>query len=132
MPSFSQNEPSPDSAGRRLLVVDDNQDSAESLALLLEIHGHEVRIAFTGPAALETARTFRPEVILLDIGLPGMDGYQVARELRAGQEGHPLVLVALTGYGQDEDRRLSREAGFDHHLVKPVDLQELARVIARG
>lgn len=123
--------PAPSPAGRRLLVVDDNRDSAESLALLLEMYGHEVQMAFEGLAALEMARTFRPEVVLLDIGLPGMDGYEVARRLRAGQESH-LVLVALTGYGQDDDRRLSREAGFDHHLVKPVDLQELARVIARG
>jgi CheY-like chemotaxis protein len=134
MPSFPDNEPgaAQPPAGRRIVVVDDNRDSAESLALLLEMHGHEVQIAFSGPAALELAHTFRPEIVLLDIGLPGMDGREVARALRAAQGDHPLLLVALTGYGQDEDRRLSREAGFDHHLVKPVDLQELVRVIARG
>jgi CheY-like chemotaxis protein len=114
-------------AGRRILVVDDNQDSAESLALLLELKGHEVRTAFAGPAALDIASTFQPEVVLLDIGLPGMDGYEVARRLRAGNDGSRLV--ALTGYGQDDDRQRSRDAGFDHHLVKPVDLDELARVI---
>lgn len=134
MTSFSESEPGParSSGGRRLLVVDDNRDSAESMALLLEMQGYEVQIAFTGQGALELACTFSPEVVLLDIGLPGMDGYEVARELRAGQEDRPLLLVALTGYGQDEDRRLSREAGFDHHLVKPVDFQELARVLAGG
>lgn len=114
-------------ARRRILVVDDNQDSAESLALLLEIYGHEVRTAFAGPAALETASTFRPDVVLLDIGLPGMDGYEVARRLRA--EHDRCRLIALTGYGRDDDRERSREAGFDHHLVKPVDLNELARVL---
>jgi PAS domain S-box-containing protein len=115
-------------AGRRILVVDDNQDSAESLALLLEIHGHEVRTAFAGLDALETASTFRPDVVLLDIGLPGMDGYEVARRLRA--DDHRGLLVALTGYGRDDDRQRSLEAGFDHHLVKPVDLDELARVLS--
>jgi CheY-like chemotaxis protein len=112
---------------RRILVVDDSQDSAESLALLLELHGHEVRTAFAGPAALETASAFCPDVVLLDIGLPGMDGYEVARRLRAEHGG--CRLIALTGYGRDDDRRRSREAGFDHHLVKPVDLEELTRLL---
>ena len=121
-----------DRRGRRVLVVDDSRDSAESLALLLELKGHEVRVALDGPAALEAARGFLPEIVLLDIGLPGMDGYEVARRLRAGRDGidgEGMLLVALTGYGQDEDRRRSREAGFDHHLVKPVDFDELARVL---
>jgi two-component system CheB/CheR fusion protein len=112
---------------RRILVVDDNQDSAEGLAMLLEIYGHEVRIAFSGPEALDAARTFLPDVVLLDIGLPGMDGYEVARQIRAGRK--DCRLVALTGYGQEEDRQRSRDAGFDHHLVKPVDLEELRRVL---
>jgi two-component system CheB/CheR fusion protein len=112
---------------RRILVVDDNQDSAESLALLLEIYGYEVRAAFSGPEAVEATRTFLPDVVLLDIGLPGMDGYEVARLIRA--DGNGCMLVALTGYGQDEDRRRSREAGFDHHLIKPVDLEALTRVL---
>jgi len=113
--------------GRRILVVDDNHDSAESLALLLELQGHDVRTAFTGPAAIETASAFRPEIVLLDIGLPGMDGYEVARRLRADLG--RVRLIALTGYGRDEDRDRSREAGFDHHLVKPVDLEALKRML---
>ena len=116
--------------GRRVLVVDDNRDSAESIALLVEIWGHEVRTAFDGPSALDIAAAYRPEVILLDIGLPGMDGYEVARRLRQGAGGGP-VLVAMTGYGMEEDRRRSREAGFDHHLVKPVDPEGL-RVLLAG
>jgi CheY-like chemotaxis protein len=115
-------------ARKRVLVVDDNQDSAESLALLLELYGHEVRTAFAGPSALETAGVFLPEIVLLDIGLPGMDGYEVARRLRAEHDG--CRLIALTGYGRDDDRQRSREAGFDHHLVKPVDLEELKRALS--
>ena len=115
--------------GRRVLVVDDNRDSAESVALLAEIWGHEVRTALDGPAALEIAAAYRPEIILLDIGLPGMDGYEVARELRQGQGDGP-VLVAMTGYGMEEDRRRSQEAGFDHHLVKPVDPEALRGLLA--
>src|SRR5207249_1563474 len=106
---------------RRILVVDDTVDAAESLAKLLELTGHDVRTARDGPAALEAARIYRPEVVLLDIGLPGMDGYEVARRLRKQPATEHVRLVALTGYGQAEDRRRSREAGFDHHLVKPVD-----------
>ncbi len=108
------------SARRRVLVVEDNADAAMSLALLLQFEGHEVRMAHDGPAALELARTFGPEVVLLDIGLPGLDGYEVARRLREDFK-ETVLLVAQTGYGQDEDRRRSQEAGFDHHLVKPVD-----------
>jgi len=114
-------------ATRRILVVDDNRDSAESLALLLELRGFEIRIAFDGQSALATARSFQPDVIILDIGLPVMDGYEVARRLR--EEGVTCQLVALTGYGQDEDRKRSREAGFDHHLIKPVDLATLAQIL---
>jgi PAS domain S-box-containing protein len=107
--------------GRRALVIDDNVDAAESLALLLQLFGCVVRVAHDGPGALEMAPSFSPEVILLDIGLPGIDGYEVARRLRALPEFNGTALIALTGYGQDEDRRRSFEAGFDHHLVKPVD-----------
>jgi len=110
---------------RRILVVDDNLDTAESLSLLLRMRGHEVGVAHSGPAALEAALAFAPEVVLLDIGLPGLDGYQVARELRRNPRLANALLVALTGYGQDEDRLLAQEAGFDHHLTKPVDLKVL-------
>ncbi len=117
---------------RHVLVVDDNRDAAEMLTLMLRLDGHEVRVAHDGPAALREAREWRPEVVLLDIGLPGMSGYDVARQLRGDNgAGHPL-LVAMTGYGQDEDRRRSHEAGFAHHLVKPVDPQELRLLLARS
>ena len=107
---------------RRILVVDDNVDAATSLARLLSrLMGQEVRVAHDGPAALEVAGAFRPELVLLDIGMPGMDGHEVARRLRGRPEFERTMLVALTGWGQEADRRRSREAGFDHHLVKPVD-----------
>lgn len=114
----------------RILVVDDNEDAADSLATLLALKGHEVRTTYDGAGALETAATFRPDVVLLDIGLPGMSGHEVARRLREqAQLGH-VVLIAVTGWGQDEDRRRSQEAGFDHHLVKPVHPEELDRLLA--
>ena len=103
------------------MIVDDNEDAAESLAVLLRLEGQEVRVAFNGPEALELAAVFRPEVVFLDIGMPGMDGYEVARRLRALPQLGEVVLVAQTGWGQEEDRRRSREAGFDQHLVKPTD-----------
>jgi signal transduction histidine kinase/ActR/RegA family two-component response regulator len=121
----------PNSGARRLLVVDDNIDGAESLALLLRLEGHEVRTAYDGPSALQAAVVHRPEVVLLDIGLPqGMDGYEVARRLRRQEGLEGVLLVAVTGYGQDEDRRRSREAGFDAHLVKPVELEEIRLQLA--
>jgi PAS domain S-box-containing protein len=114
----------------RLLVVDDDRDSAESLALLLQVKGNEVQTAPDGSAALESARDFRPDIILLDIGLPGMDGYEVARRLRR-EHSRQTVLVALTGYGTDEDHRKSQRAGFDYHLVKPVELDALFQLFLR-
>lgn len=110
---------------RRILVVDDNQDGAESVALLLGLRGHEVRVAFDGAEGLRAFDAFAPQVVLLDIGMPGMTGYEVARRLRAAPASRGVLLVAMTGSGQDEDRRRSREAGFDHHLVKPVDFDVL-------
>ena len=115
---------------RRVLVVDDNMDAADSLAMLLRLEGHEVGTRYNGPAALEAARSLRPEVVFLDIGLPGMDGYEVARRLRGQSELGEIFLVAVTGVGQEEDRRRSREAGFDVHLTKPVDPREVARLLA--
>lgn len=120
------------SGARRILVVDDNQDSAESLAFLLELQGHEVRAAFDGPQALDLARSFEPHLVVLDIGLPRMDGYEVALRLREERGKDGLVLIALTGYGQEEDLRRSREAGFDHHLVKPADLEKLQELLRMG
>ncbi len=114
----------------RILVVDDNRDAAESLAMLLRFAGHEVHTAHTGPAALTAAGKFRPGVVLLDLGLPGMDGLEVARRLRRDYSAHEMRLVALTGYGSDEDRRQCHEAGFDDHLLKPVELDALERLLA--
>lgn len=113
----------------RILVVDDNVDSAESLALLLDLIGHEARMAHDGPAALEVSRAFQPRVILLDIGLPGMNGYEVARQLREVPGMRSAILVALTGYGQEDDRRKAFEAGFDHHQVKPIDFEALKALL---
>jgi signal transduction histidine kinase/ActR/RegA family two-component response regulator len=116
--------------GCRILVVDDNRDSADSLALLLRLTGHAVQVAYDGRAALEAALAGSPEVVFLDIGLPGMDGHEVARRLRAqgGMEG--ALLVAVSGYGQEEDRVRSLEAGFDHHLVKPVEPEAVQALLA--
>jgi PAS domain S-box-containing protein len=113
----------------RVLIVDDNVDAAEVLGQLLEIMGHEIAVAHDGPAALAAAAATPPDLILLDIGLPGMDGYEIAARLRAA--GHTsAALVALTGYGRENDFRRSRAAGFDHHLVKPVSLAQLQKIIA--
>ncbi|HEU4438068.1 MAG TPA: CHASE3 domain-containing protein [Methylomirabilota bacterium] len=123
-------EPVP-TAARRILVVDDEPDSTESLAMFLRLRGHEVRTVHDGPGALEEIARGRPEVVLLDLGLPGMSGYDVARHLRAQPENRDLRLVALTGYGTDADRVKTRAAGFDVHLAKPVDPQALEALLAR-
>jgi signal transduction histidine kinase len=115
---------------RRILVVDDNLDSAESLAMLLGITGHEVQTAHDGEAAVAAAETFRPEVVLLDIGLPKLNGYEAAHQIRQQPWGRKMALVALTGWGQEEDRRKSKQAGFDNHLVKPVDYAALVQLLA--
>lgn len=115
---------------RRFLVVDDNRDSAESLAIWLKINGNETHTAFDGLEAVEAAATIRPDVILLDIGLPKLNGYEAARKIRQQPWGKAVVLVALTGWGQEEDRRRSSDAGFDGHLVKPVDFDRLMNVLA--
>jgi CheY-like chemotaxis protein len=109
--------------------VDDNVDGLESLATLLELTGHVVETAADGPSALAAARVFNPDVVLMDIGLPGMNGYEVARRLRADPAFRETRLIALTGWGQDTDRERSREAGFDLHLVKPIDPAELGQVL---
>jgi signal transduction histidine kinase len=118
---------------RRILVVDDNVDAATSLArLLVTLDGHQVRVAHDGPSALELAGVFAPEVAILDIGMPGMDGYEVARRLRSDPRFEKTRLIALSGWSQDGDRRRSREAGMDEHLVKPVDLEALRHVLDDG
>jgi two-component system, chemotaxis family, CheB/CheR fusion protein len=114
---------------QRILVVDDNVDAADSLAQLLELQGHEVRTAYDGHAGIEAARIFRPSVVVCDIGMPKLNGYNVARSIRSEEWGKNMVLVALTGWGQDDDREKSAYAGFDHHLVKPVDDTALLKVL---
>ena len=118
----------------RILVVDDNWDSAESLATLLELKQHEIRTAHDGPEALRVLQAFHPDVALLDIGLPGMNGYELARRIRENGAFREMTLVALTGWGQDEDRRRTKEAGFDHHLVKlaePEAVEQVLRAVVR-
>jgi PAS domain S-box-containing protein len=124
--------PAPGRATRRVLVVDDNVDAAESLAMVLTFDGHEARQAHDGAAAVAVAEQFRPDVVLLDIGLPVMNGYEACRRLRQQPWGQSMLLVALTGWGQEEDREQSRDAGFDVHMVKPVDHELLLDVIARS
>ena len=113
---------------RRVLVVDDNVDAADSLAMLLQVRGDEVRVAYDGEEALEAEAQFLPEAILLDIGMPKLSGYEVARRLR-DLRGPGVLIVAITGWGQEDDRQRAREAGFDHHFTKPVDYVALLDVV---
>jgi CheY-like chemotaxis protein len=117
------------SAGLRILVVEDNADAAETLRQVLELSGHRARTVLDGPAALEAVGTFAPDVVLCNIGLPGMSGYEVAERLRRTDTGRRIPLIALTGYGHLEARSRTREAGFDHHLVKPVEPDALSALL---
>ena len=120
--------PAPQAAPMRrlkVLVVDDNRDAADSCGALLELSGHEVQTAYSAHDGYLLAEAFRPDVLLLDIGLPDVDGYALARRVRARYWGHDLTLVALTGWGQEADKSRAREAGFDHHLTKPVTFEQL-------
>ncbi|QEH34769.1 putative transcriptional regulatory protein TcrX [Aquisphaera giovannonii] len=128
----ARREAAPKPTRRRILVVDDNPDMARSLSLLLEVLGHDVTTALGGEQAIGLAKGSPPEFILMDIGLPIMNGYQVAARLREEVPGLSAVFVAISGYSQEEDRRRSREAGFAHHLVKPVDYDEILRILAAG
>ena len=125
----SRQEPPLSRPRRRVLIVDDNHDSADSLAAVLRALDHDVRTLYEGAAVSAVAEEFQPQIVLLDIGLPGMNGYEVARQLRKSAKLRSAILVALTGYGRDEDRELAREAGFDHHLVKPLEPEVLERII---
>jgi len=116
---------------RRVLVVDDNRDAADTLAALLRTLGVTVAVAYSGRAALDVFATFAPDTVLLDIGMPDMDGYETSRRIRA-QHANDVLLVALTGWGQDEDLRQSRAAGFDHHLVKPPDIERLRAILMKS
>jgi len=118
--------------GRRVLVVDDNVDAAESTAAFLRLEGHEVKAVHDGLQALGSLKVFDPHVVVLDIGLPGLDGYAVARQLRERGDTNHVLLIALTGYGQKEDRQRAADSGFDYHFVKPADPREIQTAIERG
>ncbi len=114
----------------RVLVVDDNVDTVTTLAMLVKESGHAVRMAYDGTSVVEAALDYRPNVVLLDIGLPGLNGYEVAKQLRQQPARQNTVLVAMTGYGQESDRQRSKDAGFDHHLVKPGDFGKVLQILA--
>jgi CheY-like chemotaxis protein len=124
-------EPEPEQERLRILLVEDNRDAADSLRILLELNGHEVTVAYTGLEGVKRADEQSPQVVLCDIGLPGLDGYGVARMLRRNPATARALLVAVTGYGQEDDRRRSKEAGFDYHFVKPVDPDVLRDLFQR-
>jgi CheY-like chemotaxis protein len=121
-----------DQTVRRILIADDNPDAAESLAQILRSQGHETTIAANGRQAIELAERFRPQIIFMDLGMPQLDGLQATRQIRAQPWGKSLLVVALTGWGQPVDRKRSREAGMDMHLVKPMDVADIAEVLARA
>jgi CheY-like chemotaxis protein len=126
---MTQQQPAPAKPALKVLVVDDNAASAQTMGWMLELLGHETRLAYNGPEALDIAGKYGPRVVLLDIGLPGMSGYDVCREMKKLPGLEHAMFVAQTGWGQEQHRRMSREAGFDHHLVKPVEMQALQKLL---
>lgn len=126
------NTTSPDATKRRVLVVDDNQDAATTLALILKLTGYEAHSRYDGKAGVEAAESLQPQVVILDISMPVMDGYQACRFIREQSWGKTMLLIALSGYGQADDMQRSTEAGFDAHLVKPVDMAVLKKLLASG
>ncbi len=117
-------------AGLRILIVDDNEDAASSLAMVLELADHQVETAFNGMSGLLLAASFKPDVVILDIGLPDINGYEVARQLRRSPWGQSVLLLALTGWGQQQDKQDAASAGFDHHFTKPVDFDGLLALLS--
>ncbi|HEX5269949.1 MAG TPA: response regulator [Gemmataceae bacterium] len=117
-------------AARRVLVVDDNRDSADSMAMLLQLRGYDVRVAYDGPEGVKAALGLAPDVVLCDIGLPGLDGFGVAKALRKHPQTAKARLIAITGYGSEQTKSLCQEAGFDRHFTKPVDPSVLAKLLA--
>ncbi|MGH2746244.1 MAG: ATP-binding response regulator [Thermoleophilaceae bacterium] len=128
-PTAERDEPAPASRRLRILVIDDNRDAAESLCMLLDLLGHETRAAHDGPSGLDITKEFRPQAVFIDIGMPGMSGYEVCGRLRKLTHTEDVVCVALTGFGAEEDRERSRDAGFDHHLVKPLEIAALRDIL---
>jgi two-component system OmpR family response regulator len=128
---MSSDVPAGKIGSRRILVADDDVDGAETLAILLRVSGHDVQVAHDGPSTLKIAADFLPEVVFLDVGMPGMDGFETARQLRQVLELDRAVLVALTGYGREEDRQRAVQAGFDHFLVKPTPPKVLTDIAAQ-
>ncbi|MEP7244358.1 MAG: response regulator [Gammaproteobacteria bacterium] len=116
-------------AGRRVLIADDNRDAAESLAMLLQMEGHEVSVAQDGPEAVILFAQVQPEYAILDIGMPGLNGYEVARRMRRDARGRTLHLIAVTGWGQQADKELAFAAGFDHHFTKPLEPDKLIALL---
>ena len=127
----AQEKLSPHATRRRIVVVDDLADAADSLAIMLQMMGHDTRTAYDGVEAVQAVAAFNPDLVFLDIGLPKMNGYDAARIIRAQPDGKDVVLVAVTGWGQEQDRRRAADAGFDHHLTKPVDPHAVEALIAR-
>ena len=125
----SSSGPTLPTGGRRVLIIEDNKDAADSLREALTFSGHEVEVAFDGPTGIDAARDFHPEIIICDIGLPGMDGYSVARVLRSDEALKDIYLIALTGYAAPEDVERARTAGFDRHVSKPSSLETLNRLL---
>jgi DNA-binding response OmpR family regulator len=124
-PETGEAATAPTTLSRRILIVDDNKDAADSMALLVETAGHRVRTAYDGEEALDLASAFAPDVLLLDLGVPGLNGFEIARRIRGQPWGKTVSLIAVTGWGQEHDRRRTAEAGFDAHLIKPVGTADL-------
>ena len=125
----SREVPAPSLQARRVMVVDDNHDAAESMGILLKLLGADVQVVYSGTEALDLIPTYQPSAVLLDIGMPGMDGHEVARRIRQLPEFRDITLIALSGWGQEEDRRRSKQAGFDYHLIKPADVNALQNLL---
>lgn len=123
-------ETAPPTRRHRVVVADDGRDSADSMAMLLTVMGHDVRVAYDGQEAIDVAETFRPHVMILDVGMPKLDGYEAARRVREQSWGREVLLVAMTGWGREDDHRRSEESGFDRHFTKPADMSEIQQVLA--
>jgi CheY-like chemotaxis protein len=128
LPDNPSNNPATPTETRRILVADDNQDGAETMRMLLRLSGHEVHVAHSGSEAFELAKRVRPEIAVLDIGMPDLSGYEVAQRIRHEAWGEDITLIAVTGWGQSEDKRRALASGFNHHLTKPVDPAQLERL----